>query len=58
MAASNDVVTLKVEDGIARIRFNRPDALNAIDEALARGFLSGCMTRARMRRRWSTCCWA
>jgi 2-(1,2-epoxy-1,2-dihydrophenyl)acetyl-CoA isomerase len=42
MASQDDVVMLNVEDGIARIRFNRPAALNAIDEAVARGFLSAC----------------
>ena len=42
MASQDDVVLLNVEDGIARIRFNRPAALNAIDEAVARGFLSAC----------------
>ena len=42
MVSANEVVLLNVEDGIARIRFNRPGALNAIDEALARGFFSAC----------------
>jgi 2-(1,2-epoxy-1,2-dihydrophenyl)acetyl-CoA isomerase len=42
MPTSDDVVLLDVKDGIARIRFNRPGALNAIDEAIARAFLSAC----------------
>ena len=42
MSSPDDVVLLSVEDGIARIRFNRPAALNAIDEAVARGFLAAC----------------
>ena len=42
MQSPDDVVLLNVEDGIARIRFNRPAALNAIDEAIARGFLAAC----------------
>ena len=42
MAGPDDVVLFSVEEGIARIRFNRPGALNAIDEALARAFLSAC----------------
>jgi 2-(1,2-epoxy-1,2-dihydrophenyl)acetyl-CoA isomerase len=42
MPTSDDVVLLDVTDGIARIRFNRPGALNAIDEAIARAFLSAC----------------
>jgi 2-(1,2-epoxy-1,2-dihydrophenyl)acetyl-CoA isomerase len=45
--APDDVVLLTVEDGIARIHLNRPDALNAIDEALARGFLSACEAVSR-----------
>ena len=35
-------VLFDVADGVARIRFNRPRALNAIDEALARAFLAAC----------------
>ena len=42
MAATEDLVVLNVEEGIARIRLNRPDALNAIDEAMARAFVSAC----------------
>ncbi|HYC46150.1 MAG TPA: enoyl-CoA hydratase-related protein [Burkholderiales bacterium] len=42
MSLPQDAVLLNVQDGIARIRFNRPDALNAIDDALARGFLAAC----------------
>ena len=42
MSSPDDRVLLNVEDGIAHIRFNRPAALNAIDEALARGFHSAC----------------
>src|SRR4051812_48727781 len=42
MTSADDVVPLSIEEGIARIRFNRPDALNAIDDAVARGFLAAC----------------
>lgn len=42
MPTPDDVVLLNVEDGIARIRFNRPAALNAIDEGVAHGFLVAC----------------
>ena len=42
MDFSNKLVLFDVADGVARIRFNRPDALNAIDEALAVGFLRAC----------------
>lgn len=47
MPSANDVVLFDLEDGIARIRFNRPGALNAIDEALARGFLAACEAASR-----------
>lgn len=42
MDASSVPVLFDVADGVARIRFNRPSALNAIDEALARAFLTAC----------------
>jgi 2-(1,2-epoxy-1,2-dihydrophenyl)acetyl-CoA isomerase len=42
MEAANDPILFDVADGVARIRFNRPQALNAIDEALARAFLAAC----------------
>src|SRR4051812_33142999 len=42
MTSIDDVVLLSVDEGTARIRFNRPDALNAIDDAVARGFLAAC----------------
>jgi len=42
MSSPNEAVLFDVEDGIARICFNRPAALNAIDEAVARGFLAAC----------------
>jgi 2-(1,2-epoxy-1,2-dihydrophenyl)acetyl-CoA isomerase len=44
MPSVDDVVLFNVEDGIARLCFNRPRALNAIDDALARGLLSACET--------------
>lgn len=47
MASADDVVLFSVEDGIARIRFNRPAALNAIDDALARGFFAACEAAAK-----------
>src|SRR5918992_1387070 len=47
MPSPDDLVLLNVEDAIARIRFNRPNALNAIDEAVARGFLSACEAVSR-----------
>jgi 2-(1,2-epoxy-1,2-dihydrophenyl)acetyl-CoA isomerase len=37
---------LSCHDGVARIRFNRPASLNAIDEELARAFLDACRTIA------------
>lgn len=46
MDASGDQVLFDVVDGVARIRFNRPDALNALDEALAAGFLQACRQAA------------
>ena len=42
MSTPDDIVLLEVTDSIARIRFNRPAALNAIDEAVAEGFHSAC----------------
>jgi 2-(1,2-epoxy-1,2-dihydrophenyl)acetyl-CoA isomerase len=42
MATPDDVVLLDVRDAIAHIRFNRPAALNAIDEGVARRFHSAC----------------
>ena len=47
MSTPDDVVLFDVKDGIARIRFNRPAALNAIDEGVARGFLSACEAVSR-----------
>src|SRR5512144_1234075 len=42
MNASSDPVLFDVAEGVARIRFNRPSALNAINEAMARAFLAVC----------------
>jgi 2-(1,2-epoxy-1,2-dihydrophenyl)acetyl-CoA isomerase len=42
MGSPNDPVLFEVAEGVARIRFNRPDALNAIDEELGRAFLAVC----------------
>src|SRR5687767_5198065 len=47
MTSANDLVLFSVEEGIARIRLNRPDALNAIDAAMARGFATACEAVAR-----------
>lgn len=47
MDASSVPVLFDVAAGVARIRFNRPSALNAIDEALARAFLAACEDIAR-----------
>ena len=47
MPTPDDVVLLDVKDGIARIRFNRPAALNALDDGMARGFLSACEVVSR-----------
>src|ERR1043165_7661325 len=47
MSTPDDVVLLEVTDAIARIRFNRPAALNAIDEAVAQGFHSACEAVSR-----------
>lgn len=47
MASQDDIVLFDVRDGIARIRFNRPAALNAIDEAVARGFHDACVAVSR-----------
>ena len=47
MDAPSDPVLFDVAEGVARIRFNRPDALNAINEAMARGFLAVCEDIAR-----------
>lgn len=49
MSTPHDVVLLEVTDAIARIRFNRPAALNAIDEAVAQGFHSACEAVSRRR---------
>lgn len=38
----DDVVALEIGEGIARIRFHRPAALNAIDECLAERFHNVC----------------
>lgn len=35
MTTTNNRVLLECQDGVARIRFNRPEALNAIDQAMA-----------------------
>lgn len=35
-------IKLTIEDGVARLEFNRPDALNAINVALAQRFLEMC----------------
>ncbi len=42
MEPAADPVLLDVREGVARIRFNRPAALNAIDQALADRFLAAC----------------
>jgi 2-(1,2-epoxy-1,2-dihydrophenyl)acetyl-CoA isomerase len=42
MESSSDPVLFDVADGIARVRFNRPDALNAIDVKLAHAFVGIC----------------
>lgn len=47
MDAFSVPVLFDVADGVARIRFNRPSALNAIDEALARALLAACEDIAR-----------
>jgi 2-(1,2-epoxy-1,2-dihydrophenyl)acetyl-CoA isomerase len=44
--ADADRVLLDVSDGVARVRFNRPHALNAIDPPLADSFLEICRTLA------------
>ena len=41
-APTGDCVQHWREGGVARIHFNRPDALNAIDMAVAQGFLRAC----------------
>jgi 2-(1,2-epoxy-1,2-dihydrophenyl)acetyl-CoA isomerase len=40
MDTSNSPIVFSCHDGIAQIRFNRPTALNAIDEATARSLCS------------------
>lgn len=45
--AGSAPVTLHRQDGIAQIRFNRPQALNAIDLSLARAFHEICRTLAQ-----------
>ena len=47
MSAPDDVVLFEVTEAIARIRFNRPAALNAIDEATAEAFHSACEAVSR-----------
>lgn len=42
MESQTDLVLFDVAEGVARIRFNRPDALNAINEGLASAFLAAC----------------
>ncbi len=47
VANSGEPVLLEFEGGIARLRFNRPDALNAADEDMARAFLAACRALAQ-----------
>ena len=47
MDAPSDPVLFDVAEGVARIRFNRPSALNAINESMARAFLGACEDIAR-----------
>ena len=42
MQSRDDPVLLSVQDGVAQVRFNRPAALNAIDQPLADRFLQVC----------------
>ena len=46
MQSRNDPVLLSVQDGVAQVRFNRPAALNAIDQPLADRFLQGDSVRS------------
>jgi 2-(1,2-epoxy-1,2-dihydrophenyl)acetyl-CoA isomerase len=41
-------VLLDCDQGVARIRFNRPDSLNAIDESMAQRFLAVCRSLSTM----------
>lgn len=41
-ASSELPVQLELQDGIALLTFNRPEAMNAINEAIATGFLAAC----------------
>lgn len=43
----NQPLLLEIEAGVARIRFNRPAALNAIDVAMARAFHDACQRLQR-----------
>ena len=47
MDAPSDTVLFDIAEGVARIRFNRPSALNAINEAMAGRFLAVCEEIAR-----------
>lgn len=42
MSDAADPVLLERSGAVARIRFNRPAVLNALDEAMADGFLAAC----------------
>jgi 2-(1,2-epoxy-1,2-dihydrophenyl)acetyl-CoA isomerase len=42
MSGTDSPILFGIDGGIARIRFNRPAALNAIDERMARGLLDVC----------------
>ncbi|GAB5390358.1 MAG: enoyl-CoA hydratase/isomerase family protein [Alphaproteobacteria bacterium] len=45
---TDKTVTLSVTDGIATITFNRPDAMNTLDEALSRDMIEACERAAAM----------
>lgn len=42
MTATSNPVLLECQDGVARIRFNRPEALNAIDQTMAESLRAIC----------------
>ncbi|ABB05787.1 enoyl-CoA hydratase/isomerase family protein [Burkholderia lata] len=44
--ASSEPLRYRVEQQVARIHFNRPDALNALDVPTARGFAQACRAAA------------
>lgn len=46
MSELNDPVLLKIDGPVARIVFNRPKVLNALDVAAANGFLEACRSVA------------